>query len=360
MTVTQILILIISALAVLIGTHYFFYFSVIRFFSVAGIFYKNILFFAIFFPTLIFILTSFLARWRENILTRGLYFVSGFWLGLLLNLIMASIIVWLIILIFRNVNFPILVAVFFSLALIWSLYGVWNAFNPKIKNISVSIPNLPENWKNKKIVQLSDVHLGLVHRENFLRKIIEKINSVRPEMVVITGDLFDGMDGDLNPLARPLDDIQAEKGVYYITGNHEIYLGGENVFAVLQKTKTRILKDEVVDVGGLKLIGINYGDDSVFESLIKDFSGRPNILLHHSPTDIDRFSKGGVNLQLSGHAHRGQIFPIGYIHRMVYGKYFYGLHQIGNFTLYTSAGAGTWGPAMRTGNTPEITVITLK
>lgn len=121
------------------------------------------------------------------------------------------------------------------------------------------------------------------------------------------------------------------------------------------------MRDEVIDINGLKLIGINYGNVTAIESLKKDFENRPNILFYHSPTNIEQFKNSGVNLQLSGHTHRGQIFPFGLLAKMVYGKFDYGLHKINNFTIYTSSGIGTWGPPMRRpGNYPEIVVITLQ
>jgi predicted MPP superfamily phosphohydrolase len=371
MILMQTTIFIILAGGILVGMHYFFYFSLIRFFSITNPLFKNIFLAVIAFLGVSFILTSFIACWWKNFFIRALYFISGFWLGLLGNLIMAAVVVWLIVFVAQfagsNANKAALAAIFFALALVYSLYGVVNAFNPRIKNISVSIPNLPEQWKNKKIVQLSDIHLGLVYRESFMRDIVEKVNSVNSEMVVVTGDYFDGMGDDLNSLSKPLNDIQTEKGVFFVTGNHETYLGVEKALVALEKTKVKILRDEVVDVDGLKLIGIDYSGQgenkdvpAVIQSLEKYFSGKPNILLYHSPVYLDQFKKSGVNLQLSGHTHAGQIFPVGYITKLVYKGYDYGLHQIGDFTIYATSGIGTWGPAMRTGNTPEIVVITLK
>lgn len=357
----QTIIFIILAMGILAGMHYFFYFSLIRFFSITNPLSKNIFLAVIAFWGISFILALILARWWENFFIRAFYFISGFWLGLLINLFLASAVVWLF-----GASRPLAV-IFFSLAFIFSIYGIWNAYNIKIKNISVSIPNLPEQWKNKKIVQLSDIHLGLVYQESFMRDIVGKVNSANPEMVVITGDYFDGMGDDLNSLSKPLNDIQTEKGVFFVTGNHETYLGAEKAFSALEKTKVKILRDEVVDVDGLKLIGINYPGQggnkdvpAVIQSLEKYFSGRPNILLYHSPVYLNQFKKSGVNLQLSGHTHKGQIFPVGYITKLIYKNCDYGLHQMDDFTIYTTSGVGTWGPAMRTGNAPEIVIITLK
>lgn len=367
----QFIIFISLALVILFGAHYLLYFSVIKFFSIVNSFYKNILLATLSFLAVSFVLSSILARIQENILTRAFYFASGYWLGLLLNLIMAVAVIWLIVGIAgfsgMNINRTFLATIFFVLAIIYSFYGVWNALNPRIKNISVSIPNLPEQWKGKKIVQISDLHLGHVHGEDFMRKVSGKINLINPKVVTITGDLFDGMDGNLDYLAMAIKEIHAEKGIFFVTGNHETYLGVDKAFAALKKTDVKILQDEVVDVDGLKIIGLNYpnrgenkNEVEILQLLKKDFAGQPNILLNHAPFDIDKIKESGINLQLSGHTHKGQIFPFGYITKLVYKGYDYGLFEMGNYTLYITNGVGTWGPTMRTGNTPEIVAITLQ
>lgn len=256
---------------------------------------------------------------------------------------------------------------FIFLSLFYSFWGVWNALHPKIKNVTVAIPNLPSSWKGKKIVQLSDVHLGMIHGQNFMDQVVSQVNSVKPQMVVITGDLFDGMDGQLDSLVAPLDRINAPQGVFFVTGNHETYLGLDEVFATLQNTSVKHLQDEVIDISGLKLIGIDYpsrGEQKkvtdVLEKLKPDYLNQPNILLYHSPTDIDQIKNQGINLELCGHTHRGQLFPFRYVTSLIYHGYDYGLFPMDNYTLYTTNGVGTWGPLMRTGNTPEIVVITLQ
>jgi predicted MPP superfamily phosphohydrolase len=284
---------------------------------------------------------------------------------------MAVTAVWIITFVTRFFNFniePFILAVFFfTVAAIVTANGAWKTFRPQIKEITVKIPNLPAEWKGKKIVQLSDVHLGQVYRENFMRHVAQKVNSAEPEMVVITGDLFDGMDGDLHSPVKPLNLIRARQGIFFVTGNHETYLGLEKAFAALQNTKIKILEDEVVDVNGLKLIGISHplrmetkDIAATLRQLSDAYVGHPNILLYHSPIQIDQIRKEGVNLELCGHTHKGQIFPLNLITRAIYHGYDYGLHKLGTYTLYVSNGVGTWGPSVRTGNTPEIVVITLK
>jgi predicted MPP superfamily phosphohydrolase len=308
---------------------------------------------------------------REDLATRASYLISGFWLGFLTNLVLAILIIsffnWLFKLAGINFNLSLVALIFFSLAFIFSLYGSWNAFQPRLKNITVTIPNLPENWQDKKIVQLSDVHLGLIYRKDFLQNIIDQINPLNPELVLITGDFFDGMDGKLDLLISPLNNLKTAQGTFFVNGNHETYLGTEKTIATLEKNKVQILKDQVVDISGLKLIGIGYPERDLKKDIIitlqelkPQFFGKPNILLYHSPTNIQQFAENGVNLQLSGHTHLGQIFPFNFITKLIYHGYDYGLHTINNYTIYISSGLGTWGPAMRTNSTPEIVVITLK
>ena len=361
----------VVGLGIYFGAHYLLFFSLIRFFQIGSPNAKLILFLAILFLSLSFILASLLAHFKEGWLTRSFYIFSGFWLGLLVNLLLAAAAVWLVIGLVEIANLEsnaALVAAFlFPVALGFSVYGSWNAFNPRVKNIEVEIKNLPFCWQGKIVVQLSDVHLGHIYRADYLEKLVRQINALRPEAVFITGDLFDGMDGELNSLVRPLNEIQAEKGIYFVTGNHETYLGVDKAFAALENTKVKILKNEVADISGLKIIGINYlrqgeanNEIGLLQSLKDKFFGQPNILLFHSPVNIEQVKNVGVNFQLAGHTHKGQLFPFGLITKLVYKGYDYGLHRNGDFSIYTTSGAGTWGPPVRTGNIPEIVQIRLK
>jgi hypothetical protein len=361
---------LILFVTILFGGHWWLYFSLTNFFNITNSSQK-ILLGTLIFLGLSFVFSSLLAHWSENVFTRIYYLLSGIWLGILNNLILALILIWLIILAGKFFSLPLDNAVIalpiLVVSLIISIYGVWNAFNPVIRNIEVTIPNLPKEWQGKKIIQLSDVHLGHIYREKFIKKVVEKVNSQNSEMVLITGDLFDGMDGNLAPIVKPLENIRAKAGAFFVIGNHETYLGLDSVFRELQNTPIKILRDEVVNVNGLKLIGVGYPDrgekkdiTTVLESLKKDYFGKPNILLFHTPVAIAQIKELGINLELCGHTHRGQIFPFNLATSLIYHGYDHGLFQMDNYTLYTSNGVGTWGPAMRIGNNPEIVVINLK
>lgn len=363
--------LIIAFSLILFGSHAALGVSLAQFFQIQNLGSRILIAVGMTILSVSFIASSMLVHFYENAFTRVFYLLSGFWLGLLTYLILFSLVLWCIVwgaaLFGWSRPDTVVLAIIFSLCSLGiSIYGIWNAFHPKIVEVSISLPDLPNAWKGKRIVQLSDVHLGSVYRAGFLRKIIREINELHPEAVVITGDLFDGIDGQLENLIAPFDDLRSEKGVYFVTGNHETYLGSEYASRLLSEKGIRVLDDEVVDISGLALIGISYPErgvskdiSSLMRSLQPGFSGKSNILLFHAPTNIDIFKSFGVNLQLSGHTHLGQIFPFQFVTSRVYHGHDYGLYRDGDYTLYTTNGVGTWGPAMRIGNTPEIVVITL-
>lgn len=364
----SIAIVILALLAVLFGSHVFIYLSFVKFFGIASMAVRLWLAIALAVLAVSFIISSALAHYDENKLTKALYFSSGIWLGIGLNLIMAFAVIWIIsglagfLRINPNYGYLGILAVVF--AFLYAGYGIWSAYHPQLKYITVKMNDLPPAWKSKTIVQISDVHLGLVLGAGFLDGVVKQINSVQPDAVFITGDLFDGMDGRLDTLVKPLDDIAAPDGTYFVTGNHETYLGVNEALSALQKTRVKILDDKMISIDGMQIVGVGYpqrGQSKDVAETIKNMAGfdkaQPSILLYHNPAAVKQAEEAGVNLMLAGHTHNGQLFPVQLIDRLIYGRYYYGLNQDGNFSIYTSAGVGTWGPTIRTDATPEIVVI---
>lgn len=361
---------ILIALSILFLGHYFVYVSVLYFFGAVAFEHRAALALVLFLLPLSFIASTFLAHWTDGLLTRVLYFCSSLWLGVGLTLLTSFSLAWTawgITHILGRYPNPVwigLAAV--GLAILYSAYGVANAFHPRLVNFNVRIKSLPPSWHGKKLVHLSDVHLGRILGAGFLSRIVAQVNTQNPSMVLITGDLFDGADGNLEKLVAPLNRLVAPQGVYFATGNHETYLGVQRAFAALRTTPVTVLDDETAVIDGLQVIGISYperGHALNFAEKMAKLRGfdpaLPSILLYHSPTQVAEAKAAGINLQLSGHVHQGQIFPIQFITRLIFGKYYYGLHTEGDFTLYTTSGTGLWGPTMRTGNHPEIAVIHL-
>ena len=164
----------------------------------------------------------------------------------------------------------------------------------------------------------------------------------------------------------PLNQLVAPQGIYFVTGNHETYLGVRRSFEALRGTPAKILDNQMAVVEGLQVVGISYperGREGFAQKMdgVQGFNPSvASILLYHSPDQIAAAKAAGINLQLSGHVHQGQLFPLQFATRLIYGKFHHGLHSEGDYTIYTSSGTGLWGPTMRTGNHPEIVVIHLE
>jgi len=384
---------ILSVLIILLGAHFLLYVSVVHFFTITSATVKIYLAATLLFLCFSFLISVILLRWNENVFTHCFYIASVFWIGLLIYLVMATGLIWFIFgakkLIGHSANMRTISVLFYGLAALVSFYGIWNAFHPRLKNIEVEIEDLPPVWKNKIVVQLSDVHLGIIHGTNFLRRVVSLVNAIKPHIILITGDLFDGMAGDLTSFIEPLNNLQASKGVFFVTGNHEGYLGLKRPLSIIRDTHISVLDMEVVDVEGLQIVGISFPEFDKEDNVKKVFElegnynpEKPSILLYHTPTNITESNKNrgsqqfntywapdidmtfvkqkGIDLQLSGHTHQGQLFPFGYLTKLIYKGYDYGLHKDGRFNLYTTSGVGTWGPPMRIGSSSEIPVIRLK
>ena len=317
-----------------------------------------------------FIISTALAHYSENWFTKGYYFVAGIWLGVAVKLLFFLSAAWLIELVIKSLgyssNLPILGVAAILISVVYAGYGIWNAYHPVITEISVNIKGLPAQWQGKRVIQISDVHLGHILNQKFFEAAIARVNNLKPEAIFITGDLYDGMDGHLDWVGGELNKLTAPQGIYFITGNHETYYGVDKVVQALAATKVKFLRDEKVDLGGLQLIGIDYPERGYGKNIadtILRINGynrdAPSILLYHDPVQIEAIKKAGIKLQLSGHTHAGQIFPLDIITWLIYGKYYTGLHTEGDYTLYTTTGLGSWGPTMRTPYKPEIVVITL-
>jgi len=308
------------------------------------------------FAILLLILTfSFLGaiildRRFGNALTKVLYTSASHWMGIAL-ILLTCLILYEVINFFSKIPRPYGGSAVLVVAALTSIYAIINARTLHI--ISVDIPATVD----MDIVQLSDIHLGSVGSD-FLVPVVEKTNSLNPDVVVITGDLIDSHHRlDSEALSR-LNDLNAP--VFFVLGNHERYAGIANVMTLLETTKVKTLRNESVDFGPLQIIGIDDEND-VADRLrhIKIDPAKFAVLLYHRPEGLEAASEAGVDLMLSGHTHNGQIFPFNYYVRRHF-RYIKGLYKHKNLYLYVSAGTGTWGPRMRLGSKSEITLIRLK
>lgn len=256
-------------------------------------------------------------------------------------------------LIFR---FPVQISRWFAVGAIalLSVYAFVNTFWIQLKCLEFAAP------VNLKIVQLSDIHFGSVSRQH-LKRLIKKTNALNPDMVLITGDLVDQPDCATADSLALLNDLTAP--AYWISGNHERYIGLSKVTAVLKETTVIPLRNEAVEVAGIQLLGIDDSEnpDQVRRVLptLRFDPAKYTILMYHRPDGFDDAAKSGVDLMLSGHTHDGQIWPFNHVVQSRF-KYLKGLHQIDNMTLWITTGSGTWGPPMRLGSRNQITLINLQ
>ena len=254
------------------------------------------------------------------------------------------------------------------LSLVISLYGYFEAANIRTETIIIKSHRIPEKISMLKIAQISDVHLGLIVRGERLRRIIEKVKAASPDILVSTGDLVDGEINNLTGLAEMLGEINPRFGKYAITGNHEYYAGLDQALNFTERCGFRMLRGEGLSIDGVINIAgvddpqvIKYGNLKTPEENIL-LSGLPRerftLLLKHRPF-IDDKSLGLFDLQLSGHVHKGQIFPFSIITGLYYPIQAGFATLADNSRLYVSRGSGTWGPPIRFLSPPEVTIIEL-
>ena len=240
-----------------------------------------------------------------------------------------------------------------------------------VRSVRVQLSRLPKTMSGFRVVQLTDLHIGSILGRGWLAAIVERVNALDADIVVITGDLVDGSVAALREHVAPLADLRAKRGVYFVTGNHEYYSGADEWIAELGRLGVRVLRnervvigegDETFDLAGVddwsaKRFGAGHGAD-LARALEGRDPARELVLLAHQPKQIVEAAALGVGLQLSGHTHGGQIFPWGYLVRLDQ-PYVQGLSLHGATQIYVSRGTGYWGPPMRVGAPPEITLIEL-
>jgi len=253
-------------------------------------------------------------------------------------------------------------------AAVISSYGYFEARSIRNETVIIKSPKIPKEVGTLRIVQISDVHLGLIVREGRLKRILREVKRAKPDILVSTGDLVDGQIDSLTGLAKALKAINPKYGKFAITGNHEFYAGLDQALLFTEKAGFTVLRGEALTVAGiLTIAGVDDPTGKRFGLLtgVSEralLSGLPRekftLLLKHMPV-VDENALGLFDLQLSGHTHKGQIFPFSLITRLFFPTYAGLLHLPNNSYLYVSKGSGTWGPPIRFLSPPEVTVIEL-
>ncbi|MEV5771930.1 metallophosphoesterase [Streptomyces antimycoticus] len=245
-------------------------------------------------------------------------------------------------------------------------YGTYTVLRgPRVKRITVPLAKLPRRAHGFRIAVVSDIHLGPILGRAHTQRVVEAVNRTNPDLIAVVGDLVDGSVADLGPAAEPLRALRARHGSYFVTGNHEYYSGADAWLDHVRELGLRPLENERTELPGFDLAGVNdvagesEGQGPDFGKALggRDRS-RASVLLAHQPVVIHDAVKAGVDLQLSGHTHGGQLWPGTYVAELA-NPTAAGLERYGDTQLYVTRGAGAWGPPVRVGAPPDVTVVEL-
>ncbi|KAF0151115.1 MAG: metallophosphoesterase [Ignavibacteria bacterium] len=334
------------------------------------------------------IAASYLAgRLIENVwispISIVLIWIGSFWLAIMVYTFLFLIAVDL----FRFINYLIpffpsfitanqehakrVVAIIVGVLVLSSVIGGYiNTKMIVVKKYSVDIKKNAGELKSLNLAVASDLHLGMINSYEFMYKVSEKINDLNPDVILLAGDIIDE---DLGPVIKydvgeHLKRLKSKYGVYAVTGNHEFIGGSEQAVNYLQKHNINVLRDQALKINNaFYLVGredsssirFNGKQRKELSEIMKDVDKTfPVIMMDHQPHNLEQAARNGVDLQLSGHTHNGQLWPLNYIVEKIY-ELAWGYKVSENTHYYVSCGVGNWGPPVRTGSRPEIVNIKL-
>ena len=328
-----------------------------------------------------FIIGEILEHSHSSLVGEWIYRIGAFWLAFMLYFSFTIIVfdfVRLINYFFhflpemnQNLKFRIGVGTVSIVSLI-VLLGHINALNTRVKEIALNIPKKVVGNQEMKILMASDIHLGALIGENREEKLVGIIKNQKPDLVLLCGDLVDGDIASVlrKNLGRHIQEIETPMGVYAIAGNHE-YIGGiQKTLPYLESVNINVLRDKIIVLpNGVQLVGRDdrdnrrmgeqYGRKTLKELVSGLDNTLPIIVMNHQPFNLDEAVIENVDLHISGHTHHGQLWPFNHITNAIY-ELSWGYLKKGNTNFYVSSGFGSWGPPVRTGNTPEVVVFNIK
>lgn len=324
--------------------------------------------------SLLFVISTLYGLRFHNALTAPLALASSLWLGLLNFLFVSAWLAWAVDLVLRVALpgtahlavRPWLASALVLASVIVAACGIVNARMLRIHRATVRLDRLPASWRGRTALVVSDVHLGYINGVRFARRIAEIAQSLKPDVLFVPGDLFDGVDVDPAVVAAPLFAVKPRLGTYFVAGNHEEFGNAKAYCDGLRRGGWRVLENECVTVDGLRIAGVPY-HTSTHPMALRQFlqglhldKGEASVLLQHVPNRLPIVEQAGASLMLCGHTHGGQVFPFSWVTRRAFGKFTYGLQQFGALQVFTSSGIGTWGPPMRVGTAPEAVLLTFE
>ncbi|NLN29864.1 MAG: metallophosphoesterase [Bacteroidales bacterium] len=328
-----------------------------------------------------FIAAKFLEIKYSTVFSDILNITGGFWIAFLFYGFIFFFLSDILFLLFRLTgilqaeNIPLYRKWAFILTLSFSslliLGGFINAVSPVIKKYELSVPKQTDGISTMRIAAVSDIHLGSIIRKRSIRKLSAILKEINPDVVFLLGDIIDGELGSVlrGDLLKYFTGPGTKDGLYAITGNHEYIGGADRTIPYIESRGIRILKDEMIVLpGGIQVAGRLDRDSYRYlgkkrmplGELIKNAdSSFPLILLDHQPLQLDEAVKHGIDLQLSGHTHRGQLWPLNYVIDRIY-EVGYGYRKKGDTHIIVSSGFGLWGPRVRTSGRSEVLRVDVK
>src|ERR1700692_388833 len=255
-----------------------------------------------------FLATSLIGFRLTNVVLRFGYRVTAVWLGFVNYAFFSSVLCWLVYLALRlggaRIERRYFALSFLGLAVAITAYGVINGEWTRVKRITVKLPGLPESWRGRTAVLVSDVHLGNYRAFGFIRRVVKMVLQLKPDVVFIAGDLYDGTPADLTRLAEPLRFLKPPFGAFFVEGNHEEFRDRSNYLRAVAATGVRVLENEKVIVHGLQIVAVTYRDATHGEHFRKTLRAtgfdrqQASILLTHAPDRVQVSAEAGVSLQL--------------------------------------------------------------
>ncbi len=316
-----------------------------------------------------FMVSNILSRFAPGTVTRTVYYYAAMWLGTVHFLFLAAVFLSLFSLIvdaLSGVVSPWIALIFFMGALGLNGFALYNGFQIHPKHLVVRLPNLPDHWAGKKIAFFADSHFGNIHREETAEDIVSLIGAENPALILMGGDFFDGPPIDPHLVTKPFQKLTTRIPTYFVSGNHEEYGDTIGFLRSLQSAGFHIINDKRVELDGLQIVGLDFvttrtpeATEMVMMHLMVNHN-LPTIVLKHIPRNIGQLVDGGADLTLHGHTHEGQMWPFSWVTWFVYKGYDFGLKSYGDALVYTTSGAGSWGPPQRFGTAQEVVFFTLE
>lgn len=322
--------------------------------------------FLLFLLSILFFVISFIGS-RSALLGPIPYTIANVLAGFLFYLFIGAIVWWIIWIAgtLFHLSLPVWVAtLIFSLSVGGALLGIIEAKSIRVVRYNVHLPNSTAEVKGKTALLVSDTHFGLVNHVHFSDKVVEKILALTPSTVLHAGDFYDGPTIPVESISLSWKKLTEKIPVFYTPGNHETYGNYDLFISSVKNAGITVLEDTKTTWNGVQIGGITFrqGKESIGASTaIKNLAldpDVPSILINHPPTARAAAKEAGVDLEVSGHTHNGQFWPINYLVHAIYGKFAYGLQSDGDLTVITSKGVGTAGPPFRLFNRPELVLIT--